>query len=382
MPFEKESSVIPLGVAFEYGSINGGERSMLLVLDRLIGNGISPVAICPAESPLEMELKSRKIPCFNWPENSLQTGSDAQRERLTSWLQHVIAQTGIQILHANSLTMARKLGTISDQLACTVTGHVRDIMNIAPNAVKSLQKLQLVAVSDATRKNLIKQGIASDRVVRIYNGIDASRFQPRSRTGRLLIELGLSETTKLAATVGQICLRKGQNDLAEAAVLLKDKLPDLHFVIIGERHSTKQESIDFEANIEQTFQQVGIRHRLHRLPFRDDIHELLNEVDILVHPARQEPLGRVLLEAAFSGVSVVATNVGGTQEIFTNGDNAVLVPPGNPELLSSGILNLLQDPDRAATLGRNARTAVLEKFSDDAAARNLLQFWRQQLVDL
>ena len=63
-----------------------------------------------------------------------------------------------------------------------------------------------------------------------------------------------------------------------------------------------------------------------------------------MHPARQEPLGRVLLEAAAAGVAVVATDVGGTPEIFPpDSESARLVPPDDAAALAAAMLELLDD---------------------------------------
>ena len=141
----------------------------------------------------------------------------------------------------------------------------------------------------------------------MYNGVDVERFRPRAATGKLKTQLALPENCFLSATIGQIGLRKGQDVLAEAAALAAARMPHAHFLLVGQRHSSKAESIDFERNVTRTFYQAGLRDRLHLLGYRDDIDRLMNEIDLLVHPAHQEPLGRVLLEAAASEVPIVAT---------------------------------------------------------------------------
>ena len=71
-----------------------------------------------------------------------------------------------------------------------------------------------------------------------------------------------------------------------------------------------------------------------------------------MHPARQEPLGRVLLEAAAAGVAVVATDVGGTREIFPpEADAARLVPPDDADALAAAMLELLGNRELRGRLG-------------------------------
>ena len=69
----------------------------------------------------------------------------------------------------------------------------------------------------------------------------------------------------------------------------------------------------------------------------------MQAADLLVHAARQEPLGRVLLEAAACELPVMATDVGGTREIFGDGPSVVLVPPGDPGALADSLRVMLRE---------------------------------------
>ena len=90
----------------------------------------------------------------------------------------------------------------------------------------------------------------------------------------------------------------------------------MHWLIVGERTSNKDESRNFESGLRSTAAQPPLAGRVHFLGSIADVPRLMTECVLLVHAARQEPLGRVLLEAAASGLAVVATDVGGTREIF------------------------------------------------------------------
>ncbi len=99
---------------------------------------------------------------------------------------------------------------------------------------------------------------------------------------------------------------------------------------------------------------------------------------ILAHPARQEPLGRVLLEAAASGVAIVATDVGGTREIFPPDSHAArLVPPDEPDCLADAMLEILGDGSLRTQLGAAARRRVVAAFSAERAAAGLVEHYRQ-----
>ena len=112
--------------------------------------------------------------------------------------------------------------------------------------------------------------------------------------------------------------------------------------------------------------------RVFFLGTREDVALLMPESTLLVHAAYEEPLGRVLLEAAAAGGAIVATDVGGTAEIFPpQCDSACLVPPADPPAMARAIGQLLGDPARRLELGRNARSARENEFTIEQAVVGL-----------
>jgi glycosyltransferase involved in cell wall biosynthesis len=117
--------------------------------------------------------------------------------------------------------------------------------------------------------------------------------------------------------------------------------------------------------------------RVHFVGVRSDISGLMNECTLLVHAARQEPLGRVLLEAAASGLATVATDVGGTREIFrTENDGAVLIRRDSDDELANAIRTLLTDENLRGTLAAAGRRRAESAFDIRAAAARLIEQYR------
>jgi glycosyltransferase involved in cell wall biosynthesis len=234
----------------------------------------------------------------------------------------------------------------------------------------------LVAVSAATRAFHDAQGLDSERIDVVYNGIDCDRVRPRSERRTLRSELSVPEGALLAATVGQIGMRKGLDVLVESAILAADEIPSVSYVIIGERTSTKAESIAFEAILHARLREAGIADRFHWLGYREDVERLLGEVDLLIHPARQEPFGRVLLEAAACGLPIVATRVGGTEEMLVDGESALLVDAHDAASLAQAVRSVAQDDALRTRLGQAARRRVVERFNIRDRAAELFNLWK------
>jgi len=364
---------------FEYGTLNGGEFSLLAMLETLGQTEFEFVAAAPQSGMLTGRLEQLGMRVLPLTLRDAQ-GQKRSMERINAHLLELIARVSPDLVHANSLSMGRMLGRIAPQLSIPCTSHLRDIIKLSKAAVSDLnQHTGLIAVSQATKQFHHKQGVLPDILQVIYNGVDTGVFQPRRPSTRLKQELGLGADAILLANIGQICLRKGQTLLAQAAASLAQDFPQANYLFIGERHSQKQESIAYERAIRDIFQDAGIEDRLFCLGFRQDIPALLNEIDLLVHTAHQEPLGRVLLEAASCARAIVATNVGGTSEILTDQVSALLVRPNDLNALTAAIQRMLLDRTLRIRLAQQARADMKEMFALPRACAQVRTFWKSLL---
>lgn len=357
---------LTLGILLEYPTLNGGEQSLLAVLDQLTGS-IDVTVFAPATGPVADALRARNIAHVPLPDHW------RNPEILFQFLQ----SDTCNVLHANSLTMSRHLAQVAPQLKCPCTGHVRDIMKLSASVLSDLRQLnRLICVSNAARAGLVEQGVDTSRLTIVHNGIDLQVFRPTERTGWLHRELGLPSEARLVVNIGQICLRKGLDTFAQVAVRLASRFNDLHFVHVGERHSTKAESIEYDQRIDEAFSAAGMQSRWHRLGKRNDVRDILNEADLLLHTARQEPLGRVLLEASALAVPIVATNVGGTTEIIEAGVTGLLAERDDIEGLTNAATKLLGDRALAIQIGQAARNRSERLFTASRAATETLAVWQ------
>lgn len=380
-----------VAVLFEFPSLNGGERSMLSVIDQLQSSGqIRLSGISPSAGPLAEQLQQRGLVTCDFDCRD-EAGRRPPRAALLNQLRSICMALQPDLLHANSLSMARLTGalqaTISAQspvdssrrqMACS--GHLRDIIGLKAAAIADLnQNARLIAVSAATRDFHVRQGLQADRCTVIHNGVDTTLFTPRERSQqRRQVLPNIPDSARVLLTVGQICLRKAHHDIAEAVLQLlqSDPLSAVHWVVAGARYSGKPESVAYEQSLQQMFAAAGFASRLHLLGSREDVPLLMNAADLLVHAPRQEPFGRVLLEAAASGLPIIATHVGGTSEMLRDGQEAVLVEPRNPQALAAAVCRCLQDPQWCQSLASRACETVRTRLTCDQAARQTATFWK------
>jgi len=367
-------------VLCEYASLNGGERSLLTVLEHGIAEWVEIQVAAPAKGPLAESLAALGIAHLPLDLH------DARGRRLAlnecrCRVRDMMRATRPDVVHANSLSMSRLSGSVSAETGVPSLGHLRDIMRLNRRMVGDLnQHTRLLAVSEATRRWYTDQGLNAQRLDVLHNGVDLERFRSRPATGYLHRGLRLPPEAMLIGAIGQIGMRKGLDLLLAAAQVVFQQTPGGHLVIIGQRYSQKQEAVDYEARLRAAALTPPLAGRVHFLGVRDDIPGLLNELTLLVHAARQEPLGRVLLEAAASGVPTIATDVGGTREIFPDATQALLVPPDDVARLAAAMQGLLDNPGTRQQLAHAARRRAEAAFSAERAAGALLDHYRRLIA--
>ena len=360
----------------EYATLNGGERSMLATLDGVRAAGFRPIVMAPPRGPLTDALAARDVEVLPF-ECRTAEGTRRPQAALRDELAQLLRRRRPAMLHANSLAMGRLSGPVTAALAIPSLSHLRDIIKLSRQAIADLNcHTRLLAVSVATRGFHVAAGLAAEKVSVVYNGVDLDECRPAAPTGTLHRELGLPPDAQLIGTIGQIGLRKGQDVLLRAAATLADRLPNVHYAIVGERNSEKDESRRFERDLHE-MPRGALKGRVHFLGVRTDVPHLLHELTLLVHPARQEPLGRVLLEGAAAGLTIIATDVGGTSEVFPPGsDTARLVPPDDPPALALAMAELMDDAASRRRLAIAARRRAEERFDIRRSTDDLLRHYR------
>jgi glycosyltransferase involved in cell wall biosynthesis len=367
-----------IGCLCEFPSLTGGEHSLRTALQEL-DDEVEPVWIAPPEGPLAETLAASGGQ--HLPFQVRQAGRSRPTPELLRELRHLLDDCPLDLLHANSLSMGRLSGALASHIPLPCTAHLRDVVRLSRRAVAHLNAhARLAAVSAATRDFHLAQGLDPSRVEVLYNGVDVARFRPPAvDTERTFLhrELCLPSDARLILAIGQLSLRKGWDVLASAAPRIAAAVPSVHFVLVGERSSEKAESVSYAADLHRSFTAAGLSDRFHPLGRRDDVPDLLRSATMLVHPARQEPFGRVLLEAAATGLPIVATAVGGTGEMLEADRSAMLIPPDDPHALAEGVIRLLNDRPFAAALGGTAREQIQARFHSRDRALDLLRLWQR-----
>ena len=133
------------------------------------------------------------------------------------------------------------------------------------------------------------------------------------------------------------------------------------------------------AALRQQAEQLGIGERLEWLPAMPQhaLADQYRQAAVVVVPSMEEGLGMVAVEAQLCGAAVLASASGGLTDVVEDDRTGVLVPPANPDALARALDALMENPERAGTLGEAGRRSALARFAPDAVAARYADIYRQ-----
>jgi len=234
----------------------------------------------------------------------------------------------------------------------------------------------VIAISEATRRYHVRYNLVRrSRIETVFNFVD-SRWTdpvPDGTRARTRSELGMDDASPLIATVGALIPRKGQIYLIRALPKIVRAVPGAKVVAFGWAGLQGR----YLARLRAEADRLGVADRFLWAGLRDDMERVYAAVDLLVHPALEEPMGLVLLEAMASGVPVVATNVTGIGECVVSGQTGLLVPPRDADALADATIALLRDPERCRQFREAAARRIREDFSPSSQLARIEAIFRR-----
>jgi len=181
----------------------------------------------------------------------------------------------------------------------------------------------------------------------------------------------LRERLKDRFVIGHIGMlldrQKGQRFLIEAARLLKDQYPDMHFMLVG-RGEDEEMLKSLAAGLEN----------LEFTGFTEFPGDYLSVMDLFIFPSNYEGLGSSLLDAMDFGVPVIATKVGGIPDIVRDGENGLLIEPRNGQAIADAITRLYEHPNERKQFA-DAGKDTAARYSSGCMGREYLKLYRSIL---
>ncbi len=219
---------------------------------------------------------------------------------------------------------------------------------------------RVVAVSHAVTDALIAGGVPAARIDVVHNSLNLERFNPETVDREAVRkELGIRDDEAVIGTAGRLCPEKGIFELLDALRLLLPRYPSARLLFAGDGPSRPE--------LAARAKSLSIEDKVIFTGLRTDMERIYAAMDTFVLASTcKEAFGMALIEAMAMERPVIATAVGGIPEIITDGENGVLIAPGDPAAIADAIAKVVYNKELSKRLAEEGRRTVERKFSEKA----------------
>lgn len=400
------------------GALGGSCMSLLYLIQGLDPNHYSPVVATIYNEPSVMNLyRDAGIETLYWPgigrfdhttlgwhtlynpldvayllRQMIQFPSSVRATRA------LVEQIKPDLVHLNSLVLAPSAIGVK-QTKTPLVWHVRE--PVSPGHIglrrRILSRLfthfadEGIFISEYDRQQLT-QGTKGTVV---YNFVDFARFDHTITGKEVRNELGLSSDAKVILFLGGRSVVKGIFPLLKAMPQVKQHIVDVHLLVGGGVYHSSGRLLSRFARfllplfgsgtvaqrVDKTLDRHALRDCVHLLKWRTDIPQLLAACDLLVFPSITPHFARPVIEAGAMAKPVVASRIGGVEELVVDGETGKLVPPNNPQALAEALVSVLSSPDNARRMGENGCSRAHQLFNAETNVCATIDVYHRILSD-
>jgi glycosyltransferase involved in cell wall biosynthesis len=266
------------------------------------------------------------------------------------------------------------------RIALLATAHAWVILGLRGNLYRHLDLFlmrhfdHLIAVSHATKHEMVSEGIPASLISVIHNAIDTEAWSPQRVTGNLREELGWQHAFPVIGYVGRIMPEKDLDTWLRAAALVAQKYPHARFVLVGDGRdgTTLRQLQDLAINL-------GIAERVVFLGYRENLLPVYATFDMFMLSSRREGLPNSILEAMAMGLPVVTTDVAGAKELVVTGQTGFVFSQGDVHNLAQALIDLTDDHRLRLRMGAAGRQRVKDEFTFTRRLRDVEGLYEQIL---
>ena len=291
--------------------------------------------------------------------------------QIVGWCEH----NAIDIIHTHDfrsdlygLIAARRLGipvvsTCHGWIANNLKGRVYTVID------KFLLRFfdRTIVVSARMYAHLSAQGIPARKLAVIQNALILEHYRPDRSDRSVQAELGIPAHHKLVGNIGRLSPEKCQDLFLHAAAEIIPEMKDVSFVLIGIGPE--------EDRLRCLAMELGIADHVIFAGYRGDMQRVYNSLDLVVQSSRTEGMPNVVLEALLMRVPVVATDVGGTAEIVTDGLSGRLISPNDPQALAAAMREALTAAERTESWVTSGEMHVRHNFDHATRLRRIMDVY-------
>ncbi len=229
-----------------------------------------------------------------------------------------------------------------------------------------------IVVCDTVRQDLARHpAFHADRLCSIHNGVDIDLYRRNEETrSRARAEFRCEASDIVCGIVARLVPAKGHIFLFKAAALLKEQIPKLRLLVLGQGV--------LEDDLRRLADSLGISGITRFLGFRNDMSYCIQAFDIGIQPSIDcDTSSFSMKEQMAASIPVVASDYGGLSEIIDNGIEGFIVPHGTVAPLADAIKTLASSPELRAGMGEKARARACAEFSSTTFVQRTFEIYNR-----
>ncbi|MBN2105750.1 glycosyltransferase family 4 protein [bacterium] len=380
-------------------ALGGAAISLLTLMKNIDRNRYNIFAILPYGSNYELETELEKLNVryeharLPWWDKKRKNTLRCQIYEFTQLLRscfclipifqiyRLIKLWKIQIVHTNSAMVPQ--GAVAAK--CVKIPHIWHIREVfykqGPFKMKFGWKFtarfieafscRIVNISTIVHYNFINH---SGKTVIIENPLELSLFDSQKGCREFRGKIRASKKTIIVAMiVSGIVEWKRIEDFIFMVSKFGGELSKVKFVIVG-RWTTPASA--YQEYLKKLISDLNMDGRIILVGFQKDVNTIMQSIDILVHPTKNEPFGRIAIEAMAAGKPVVGVKPGGLEDSVIDGFNGFLVDAGNIDALKEKTSVLINDRKKRNTMGANGRKSI-KKFAAETHAERIMRLYKE-----
>jgi len=341
----------------------GGTENVVLQLCEILSSIVNKIIVCSSGGVHEKELQEMGIKHYIIPDISSKNPVNILKSNLL--IKSIIKKEKITIIHSHH-RMAAFYARISAPNAIVKVANVHNTFTNKKMLTHfAYCNTKLIAVGEMVKKNLTEYfKIPKEQVYVIHNTIKP--FSGTIQNVKILNDERIKGNT-LIGNIGRLSEQKGMRYFIEAAEITARSHPKTKFIIVGDGEEKKK--------LYQLVKKKGLHDKVLFLGYRNDIQNVMKQLDFVVLSSLWEGLPLTPIEAYSVGKTVIATAVDGTPEVIRDGIDGYLVEPCNPKQLAKHMNYLIEHPEIRKIMETHAFRRYQDEFSFLKLTQQYIMFY-------
>ena len=344
----------------------GGTENVVLQLCEIFSPLVNKIVVCSCGGVNEKKLSQMGIKHYKILD--IQNKTPYSILNISRLIKKVVNNEEITVVHTHHRMAAFYVSAMR-------LYRKRIFINTSHNTFKDRRRLtqfayanaNLVACGEMVKKNLVNDfGIPDEQVEVIHNAVKP--FDGNIVKDKVIAQMHL-EGCFVIGNIGRLSEQKGMIFFLNAIPFILQKYSNARFIIVGVGEEEEQ--------LKELVTNLKIDKYVYFLGYRQDIQNLMSQLDLVVLSSLWEGLPLTPIEAFSVGKTIVATAVDGTVEVVQNNENGFLVEPRSSKAIAEKVCSIMEEPRRKIDFEKKAKEKYETKFSFEKFSESYIEYYKR-----